>query len=139
MITRNTANSILNAFFGKSQYASLASTCYIGLSTTTPDAAGANFSEPSTSSGYARVMLGSHNQTNTQLMDAPSNGSICNTSNIIFFPEATSSWGTVTHFGLFSNKTGGTPILWGALSSSISIPSGYIPIFRAGALTVSLQ
>ena len=84
MITRNTANSILNAFFGKSQYATLASTCYIGLSTTTPDAAGANFSEPSTSSGYARVMLGSHNQTNTQLMDAPSNGSICNTSNIIY-------------------------------------------------------
>jgi hypothetical protein len=139
MITRNTANNILSAFFGKAQYASLASTCYIGLSTTTPDAAGANFSEPSTSSGYARVMLGNYNQNNTQLMDTPSNGSICNTNNIIFFPEATASWGTVTHFGLFNNKTGGAPILWGALSSSISIPSGYIPIFRAGALTVSLQ
>ncbi|MBR3891428.1 MAG: hypothetical protein IKJ30_05100 [Bacilli bacterium] len=109
------------------------------MSTTTPDAAGSNFSEPSSSSGYARVMLGTQGQSNTYVMDAAVNGSICNTSNIIFFPEATASWGTVTHFGLFSSKTGGTPILWGALSSSISIPSGYIPIFRAGALTVSLQ
>lgn len=139
MITRNTANKILEGFFGRQGNFSLASSCYIGLSTTTPDAAGSNFSEPSSSSGYARVMLGTQGQSNTYVMDAAVNGSICNTSNIIFFPEATASWGTVTHFGLFSSKTGGTPILWGALSSSISIPSGYIPIFRAGALTVSLQ
>lgn len=139
MITRSTANNILNGFFGRIQSVQLAPTCYIGLSTTTPDAAGANFSEPSSSSGYARVMLGYYNQSNTFVMDAAANGSICNTNNIIFFPEATASWGTVTHFALFKDKTGGTPILWGALSSSISIPSGYIPIFRAGALTVSLQ
>ena len=58
MITRNTANKILEGFFGRQGNFSLASTCYIGLSTTTPDAAGSNFSEPSSSSGYARVMLG---------------------------------------------------------------------------------
>ena len=57
MITQNTANSILNAFFGRSQYASLASTCYIGLSTTTPDASGNNFTEPASETGYSKVRL----------------------------------------------------------------------------------
>lgn len=139
MITVNTANQILNAFFGRVNNVTLGSTCYIGLSTTTPAANGDNFTEPASGTGYARVLVGSYSQSNTQLMDAAANGSISNTNNIIFFPEATATWGTITHFGLFSSKTGGTPIMYGALSSSISVPSGYIPIFRAGALTVSLQ
>lgn len=139
MITQSTANSILNAFFGRSQYASLASTCYIGLSTTTPDAAGANFTEPAAGTGYSKVLIGTYNQANTQMMDAASNGTISNSSNIIFFPEATAAWGTITHFGIFTSKTATTPIMWGALSTSIAVPSGYIPIFRAGALNVSLQ
>lgn len=139
MITKATSNSILNAFFGRVNTVSLASTCYIGLSTTTPNANGENFTEPSESTGYAKVLLGHYNQSNTQLMEAAADGSICNTNNIIFFPEATASWGTITHFGIFTSKTATTPIMWGALSSSIAVPSGYIPIFRAGALTVSLQ
>ena len=139
MITKTTANAILNAFFGKSQYASLASSCYIGLSTTTPDSEGKNFTEPSTETGYSKVFLGTYNQSQTQLMDSASSGTISNTSNIIFFPEATTAWGTITHFGIFTSKTATTPIMWGALTSSISVPAGYIPIFRAGALNVSLQ
>ena len=139
MITQLTANSILNAFFGRSQYPSLAPTCYIGLSTTTPDASGNNFTEPAEDTGYAKVFIGTYSQSNTQLMSPASAGTISNTNNIIFFPEATSSWGTITHFGIFSSKTATTPIMWGALTSSISVPSGYIPIFRAGALNVSLQ
>lgn len=139
MITHNTANSILNAFFGRSSQISLASTCYIGLSTTTPTATGSDFTEPDIDNGYSRVLIGNYNQSNTQSMAAASEGSISNTNNIIFFPEATSSWGTITHFGIFNNKTGGIPIMWGTLSTSINVPAGYIPIFRAGALTVSLQ
>lgn len=139
MITKTTANSILNAFFGRSQYASLASSCYIGLSTTTPAADGSNFTEPASSAGYARTFLGTYNQSNTYQMDAAADGRISNSSKIIFFPEATASWGTVTYFGIFTTATGGTPILYGALTSSVAIPSGYIPIFRAGNLTVSLQ
>jgi len=139
MITNATANSILNAFFGRTNQISLASTCYIGLSTTTPTATGDNFTEPLETSGYSKVLIGNYNQSNTMLMDAASGGSISNTNSIIFFPEATASWGTITHFGIFTSKSSSTPIMWGALSSSITVPSGYIPIFRAGALTVSLQ
>lgn len=139
MITTSTANSILNAFFGRQNQISLGSTCYIGLSTTTPANDGSNFTEPESDTGYARVLIGNSSQSGTQLMSAASGGSISNTDNIIFFPEALASWGTITYFGIFSSKSASTPIMFGALSTSISVPSGYIPIFRAGALTVSLQ
>lgn len=139
MITHTTANAILNAFFGRSNQITLASTCYIGLSTTTPTAAGENFTEPAEASGYSKVLIGNYNQSSTLLMEAASLGSISNTNSIIFFPEATATWGTITHFGIFTTKNSTTPIMWGALSTSITVPSGYIPIFRAGALTVSLQ
>ena len=139
MITHATANSILNAFFGRTNQITLGSTCYIGLSTTTPTATGDNFTEPSEANGYAKVLIGNYNQSNTMLMEGASGGSISNTNSIIFFPEATASWGTITHFGIFTSKSATTPIMWGALSTSITVPSGYIPIFRAGALTVSLQ
>lgn len=139
MITNATANSILNAFFGRTNQITLASTCYIGLSTTTPTATGDNFTEPSEANGYSKVLIGNYNQSNTMLMEAASGGSISNTNSIIFFPEALAGWGTITHFGIFTSKSSSTPIMWGALSTSITVPSGYIPIFRAGALTVSLQ
>ena len=84
MITNATANSILNAFFGRTNQISLASTCYIGLSTTTPDANGNNFTEPASETGYSKVLIGNYNQSNTMLMDAASEGTISNSSNIIF-------------------------------------------------------
>lgn len=139
MIVKNISNNILNAFFGRTGSVTLAQTAYIGLSTTTPDSSGGNFTEPATSAGYSRTLIGNYNQASTQLMDAAADGSISNAHNIIFFPEATTTWNTITHFGIFTAKTGGTPILWGALSSNINVPAGYIPIFRAGSLTVSLQ
>lgn len=139
MITQNTANSILNAFFGRQNTVSLAPSCYIGLSTTQPSVTGENFTEPAESTGYARAFLGNYNQSQTIMMDAASEGTISNGSNIIFFPEATATWGTISYFGIFTAKSGGKPIMWGALTTPISVPSGYIPIFRAGALNVSLQ
>lgn len=101
MITKSTANSILNAFFGRVSTITLASTCYIGLSTTTPDSSGDNFTEPSTDAGYARTLIGNYNQSSTQVMSAASDGSISNTNNIIFFPEVTATWGA---YGLYSHN-----------------------------------
>ncbi len=139
MITQATANTILNAFFGKAQSINIASTCYIGLSTTQPTATGDNFTEPAALTGYSRTLIGMYNQGSTQMMDSASEGTISNGSNIIFFPEATATWGTISYFGIFTSKSDGKPIMWGALTTPISVPSGYIPIFRAGALNVSLQ
>lgn len=128
MIVRTKANDILNSLVksGSSYY-------YIGLSTTTPDANGGNFTEPQSPTEYKRVSLDNK-------MGTASNAIIKNTD-IIFFPEAENSgWGTITHFGIFTAKTGGgTPIFWGELSSPVQIPQNYIPIFRAGKLQIGLD
>jgi hypothetical protein len=120
-IVRSKANAILSDLFQK--------TYYIGLSKTTPSATGGNVTEPSSSTGYKRMPL--------DVMGTPSDGQIQNTD-IIFFPESLSDWGTITHFVVYSGQSGSV-VFFGALNSSVNVPTGYVPIFRAGALKVGLD
>lgn len=136
--TYNASTSILNALTGKAQNVSLLSNCYLGLSSTAPEKDGSNFTEPEASTGYARAVVGLANQAATQVMGTPSEGSITN-KDIIFFPEAGTSWGTLTHFGLFTAPTGGTLILYGSLSTPITVAANYVPLFRAGNFTLNLS
>lgn len=112
------------------------STHYVALSTTEPTEAGGNISEPGTKSttGYERVLIGE--------LDTSKGGQIAN-SNIIFFNETLASWGTISHFALYKEKSGGTPYFWGELTESVDITvSGdntYVPIFRAHALIIGLD
>lgn len=122
MIVRSKADSILNDIF-QTKY-------YLGLSTTTPTTSGGNVTEPSSSSGYRRAQLSA--------MGTASDGQIQNTD-IIYMGESLADWGTITHFCIFTNATGGTPIFYGQLTSSVSVPTGYVPIFRAGAIKVGLD
>lgn len=145
-------NTILNAMLGKSQNASIASTCYIGLLTEEPTitteptldpdgkvipAGTVYYSEPDTNAGYSRTQIGYYQNTSGQLMDTPVDGISTNKA-AIFFPEATESWGTVRYFALFNAQTEGTPFLWGELSQEVTIPANYIPLFRVGSLTIKL-
>lgn len=137
MIVRSKANELLDQIV-KSSY-------YVGLSTTTPTPTGGNFTEPSIPSGavddegvaittneYSRVSL-------SGVVGSASNAITKNTA-IIFFNEAEHySWGTITHFGIFTSKTGGTPIFWGELTEPVEVPKNYIPIFRAGKLQIGLD
>ena len=104
--------------------------CYVGLSTTTPTAAGGNFSEPSPSTGYVRASIG---DLNTSISAQVANDAI------IFFNETLGSYGTITHFGLFSSKSGGTPFFVGQLTNPLTIDTGYVPIFRAENLIIGLD
>lgn len=128
--------SVLNGFIGKSSAGPILANCYIGLSTTTPNADGSNFTEPS-GGDYARAIIGLSLQPATQVMGVPVDGYVENTA-IIFFPEATASWGTLTHFGLFAGSSGGSPLIFGALTSPIAVSSGYVALFRVGNFSMSL-
>lgn len=133
-LSENVKASILSAMTGKSQYASIASTCYIGLLKDVSN----GYIEPDLTAGYGRTLLGNYNNSAGQLMGSPTSGKITN-SQIIYFPEATGDWGTVTHFGLFTSAFGGTPLLWGTLSEPVNIPEGYVPLFRVGKLSISID
>lgn len=129
MIVRSKANTILNDIFSKNYY--------IGLSTTTPTEEGSNFKEP-TATEYKRVKLSVMGTAGN-----PYSGQIQN-DDIIFFPEAITSWGTITHFGIFTSLTASsapTPIYWGKLNAEngVTIAAEYVPIFRAGALKIGLD
>lgn len=134
--TENCSARLLKELTGQQQNGPLP-TCYLALSTTPPNAAGGNFTEPPGSTGYARTLLGTYNSPSTFIMSAPSGGTTTNTD-IIFFPEATASWGSITHFGLFDAKTGGNLMVYGQLSAPVTVPANYVPLFRAGYFTMSI-
>lgn len=120
--TRAKASSILQS--------NINSSVYIGLSTTTPTETGGNFSEPSSTTGYEKAQFGT--------VDTSISAQVANKA-IIFFNETLGSWGTITHFGLFANKSDTTPFFVGELTSPLTIGAGYVPIFRAHQLVIGLD
>ena len=109
---------------------------YVGLSTTTPTEAadgdgGGNFTEPS-GGAYARV------STSAATWDAAAAGSKDNGSAITFV-QATASWGTVTHFGIFDAATSGNCLLTATLTASRTVGNGDTAEFAAGSLAVTLD
>ena len=141
MITHYFANKILTLLVGKTSRIALSSdnyfSVYVGLSTTEPNADGTNVTEP-VGNGYARVLLGNTSQALTQKMGEVSNGHVEN-NEIIYFPEATGSWGTITHFCIFNSASSGNLLAFGALSTSILPVANTIPIVRIGELDLSLS
>lgn len=126
-------NEILDAVFGREALTLNTDPLYVGLSTTTPNDAGANFTEPS-GNAYERVEV----DNDSSMFPAASGGAKVNGEDITF-PTASGSWGTITHFGFFIADTGGTPIATGALTSSKAPGSGDTLKFLAGDLHISLD
>jgi hypothetical protein len=137
MITHYFANKILPLLCGKASSLTSVSSIYVGLSTSAPSADGTNVTEP-VGNGYARVLLGNTSQELTQKMGTVANGHVEN-DEIIYFPEATGSWGTITHFCIFDSASGGNLLAFGALNSPITPTANTIPIIRIGELTISIS
>lgn len=128
--TNYTENALLDAFLGDDHIAAFGATVYFALFTATPNDTGGG-TEVSGGS-YARVAV-TNNDTN---FPAASSGSKVNGTRIEF-PEATGSWGTVTHWGVFSASSVGTLYAYGALSTSRSVVSGDAPFYPAGGLEIT--
>lgn len=144
MIVRTKANTLLEQLF-HSTGTNQVSYYYIGLSTTAPNPDGTNFTEPTIPSGAvdddgSPITVNEYQRVSVAGVMAPASNAIIKNSAIIFFNEAEHyGWGTITHFGIFTSPSGGTPIFYGELSASVTIPKNYIPIFRAGKLQVGLD
>ena len=125
-------NELLDHILGPGAYAAPA-TVYLGLSTTTPTDAGGNFTEP-VGFAYARVAV-TNNPANWPAAVAGSkqNGTT------ITFAEATGSWGTITHFGIFDAISGGNMLMKGALTTPKLIETGDVAQFNPSTITVTLD
>ncbi len=130
-LTYAIANTYLNHLVRGGSLTSL--TPYIGLSTTAPNREGKNVTEPPESAGYARMPL-------TSRMEYPSLGFSQN-NEIIYFPEATASWGTCTHYVIFAGSATNQNALvlaYGALDNPITPEKGKLSIIPIDSLRLSL-
>jgi len=132
MLFYSFAKKILDLITGQASSVAVSGGLFLGLSTTTPAADGTNITEPS-GNGYARSLLGAYGQALTIKMTVPSAGETTN-DEMIFFPEATGSWGTITHVVLYDST--GEKIAFAALTSSIT-PSSGVVIIRASSFTLT--
>lgn len=99
---------------------------YVGLFTDDPGEAGSG-TEVSGGS-YARTSVSFSITDNAATNSAA-----------VEFPEATASWGTITHIGVMDASSGGTMIVHAALTSSKAIASGDVFRINAGDLDITLD
>jgi len=118
-------NALVNATLRNTTYTSPA-TVYVGLFTTDPTDAGSG----------TEVSGGSYARQSASFA-APSDGASA-TSADVTFPQATASWGTVTHFGVFDASSSGNLLYHGALTVSKAIETGDVFKISSGNLTITL-
>jgi len=119
-------NALINATLRNTTFTS-PTTVYAALFTTDPTDAGSG--TECTGSGYARKAI---------TFAAPSNGVTTNSAAACEFDQATGSWGTITHFGIFDALTSGNLLYHGALTTSKTIASGDVFKFATSSVTVTL-
>ena len=117
-------NEILDHILATGAY-TMPSAIYIGLSTGSfgDDASGTELN----GNGCTRKVMA---------FDAAVAGTADN-SGAVEFSAATSSWGTVSHFGLFDASSGGNLLIHGAFTAAKLIDTGDILKIAAGDLDIT--
>ena len=118
-------NKFLDHFLGTASTSAPAAV-YLSLHTANPadDASGAEVS--TSGSAYVRKAIA---------FSAASSGSASN-SGAVEFDTATSSWGTITHIGIWDASSAGNLLFYGALDTSKTISSG--DVFRVNASGITM-
>ncbi len=119
-------NALLNHVFRNTAYTS-PTAIYVALYTSDPT--DADVGTEVSGGGYARQQV---------IFNAPSNGAITNSANIVF-PEATADWGTITHIGLRDASSLGNLLWYGPARESRLVLTGDQAIIKAETLNVSLD
>lgn len=124
-------NAFLNHLTTNSAYTP-ASTIYLALATADPTDAGtgASMNEVANSGSYARTAI---------TFGAASSRAVTQNADVDF-PEATGSWGTVTHWAILDSGThgAGNMLAHGAFGSSFAVVSGNIWTVASGEINVTI-
>ena len=118
-------NALVNATLRNTTYTSPA-TVYVALFTT----------DPTDAASGTEVTGGSYARTSVAFA-APSNGASASSADCTF-PTCTSTWGTVSHIGIFDASTSGNLLYHTPLDTSKLIETGDIFKIASGSLTVTL-
>lgn len=119
--------AILDHFFGLASWTA-PTEWWAGYSTADPGKDGAGLAEPAGGTGYARVEVTAWTRASSEV----------DNDDVIEFPGATSSQGTITYACLFDAETG--DLIWSAaLSASKAITTGDTPRFSAGEFNITMS
>jgi hypothetical protein len=120
--------AVLDHVFNKTSY--IQPTLYLAVSTANPTDAGTGAAEP-VGNAYARV--------STIGTDWSRTAAVMSNGVEMAFPEATGSWGTLTHFALYDALTAGNMVVYGALTTAKAIAASETLRFPIGNLTFTLD
>ena len=130
-------NALLQRIFNGVAFVNPAT--YVALFTGDPTDAG-NGPEVS-GNAYARVQVnpssGASPKWNAAVVDGA--GYLVDNHDAITFPQASGSWGTITHFGIFDAATSGNLLMYGPLSASKTVGANDTFLFAAGDLNLRLE
>ena len=118
-------NALVNATLRNTTYTSPA-TVYVALFTTDPTDAASGTEV--TGGAYARTSV---------TFAAPSNGASASNADCTF-PTCTSTWGTVSHIGIFDASTSGNLLYHTPLDASKTVDTADIFKISSGSLSVTL-
>jgi hypothetical protein len=105
---------------------------YLSLHTANPTDAGTQLTSEATYTGYARIPVARTAGGWTVAGDQATNAAL------VQFPQCTGGSSLVTHIAIGTALSGaGQIMLYGALSSPLSISNGIQPQFNAGTLVVT--
>jgi hypothetical protein len=114
------------------QNSAAAGSLYVSLHTSDPGEAGAQNTNETTYTGYARVAVARSGSGWTVTANAVENAAA------ITFGECSSGTPTITHFGVGAESSGAGKLLYsGALDASLAVSPGITPEFAVGALDVT--
>ena len=119
-------NKLLDHVLRNTSYTS-PTTVYVGLYTSNPDEG--NTGTEVSGGSYARQPLSV----------TTASGGIVTSSADVSFPQATGSWGTISHIGLLDALTSGNLLMYTELTTSKVIESGDVLKIATGSLTASLD
>jgi hypothetical protein len=135
-------NKLVDQIFRGQAY-TFPGTLYVGLLTAAPSDTGGG-TEVS-GNAYARVAVTNSlaNWAGTQgaTTTAPSSGTSGTTSNntSVNFPTPTSTWGTITAFGIYDAATGGNLLFYGTLTITKTINQSDTVSFPPASLSLQLD
>lgn len=131
-LTDYAENKVLDSILGSNHASAFPATVYVALYTTVPTTDAGSGAVEVTGGSYARVSV-TNNSTNWP----NATGGLKSNATAIAFPTATASWGTVTGYGIYDAATSGNLILFGTLSSTLTVGTGSTPTFAIGAFTIA--
>lgn len=126
------ATNLLNFLKGLVVTSPIGNNVYIGLSTTLPTSEGGNFTEPASTTGYAKVLYA----TGVSYFSEPNNRS-CFNQQEIKFNIALTQYPTVVAVGIFDETSDTIPLYFGSIDLGRSIETGDRVYFPPAGLIVN--